>query len=132
MRKSRKETVVFENMKAFGSFAVDDVAEDRKFYGETLGMKVSEADEPMSMLMLHVAGNRDVLVYHKPDHVPASFTVLNFPVEDIDGAVDELIERGVRFELYVGSGQDEKGIQRGGGSLIAWFEDPAGNVLSVI
>lgn len=123
---------MFEKTKAFGSFAVDDVAEARKFYGETLGMKVSEADEPMSMLVLHIAGDRDVLVYHKPDHVPASFTVLNFPVEDIDEAVDELVERGVRFERYDGSEQDEKGIQRGGGSLIAWFEDPAGNVLSVI
>jgi predicted enzyme related to lactoylglutathione lyase len=123
---------VFENTEAFSSFSVDDIGEAKRFYGETLGMKVSEADEPMSMLVLHIAGDRDVLLYHKPDHAPAPFTVLNFPVEDIGEAVDELIERGVRFERYGGSEQDEKGIQRGGGSLIAWFKDPAGNVLSVI
>jgi len=86
----------------------------------------------MSMLQLHVAGDREVLVYPKPDHTPASFTVLNFPVEDIDEAVDELAERGVRFERYDGAEQDDKGIHRGGVPLIAWFKDPAGNVLSVI
>jgi predicted enzyme related to lactoylglutathione lyase len=123
---------VFENTKAFGSFSVDDVQEAKKFYGETLGMKVSEENEPMSMLVLHIEGDRDVLGYAKPDHTPASFTILNFPVEDIEKAVDELAERGVRFERYDDSGQDEKGIYRGGGPLIAWFKDPAGNVLSVI
>ena len=123
---------MFENTKAFSGFSVDDVSEARRFYGETLGLRVSQEDEPMSMLQLHVAGDRDVLVYPKPDHTPASFTVLNFPVEDIDEAVDELAERGVRFERYDGAEQDDKGIHRGGGPLIAWFKDPAGNVLSVI
>lgn len=123
---------MFENTRAFSGFSVDDVSEARRFYGETLGLRVSEEDEPMSMLQLHVAGDRDVLVYPKPDHTPASFTVLNFPVEDIDEAVDELTGRGVRFERYDGAEQDDKGIHRGGGPLIAWFKDPSGNVLSVI
>jgi len=123
---------MFENTEAFGGFSVDDVQEARRFYGETLGLKVSEEDEPMSMLVLHIAGDRDILVYPKPDHTPASFTILNFPVEDIGRAVDELTERGVHFERYDNFEQDEKGIYRGEGSLIAWFKDPAGNVLSVI
>jgi catechol 2,3-dioxygenase-like lactoylglutathione lyase family enzyme len=123
---------MFQDTKAFSGFSVDDVAEARKFYGETLGLRVSEEDEPMSMLQLHIAGATDVLVYPKPDHAPASFTVLNFPVEDIDGIVDELTGRGVRFERYEGAEQDEKGIHRGEGPPIAWFKDPAGNVLSVI
>ncbi len=123
---------MFENTKAFSGFSVDDVSEARRFYGETLGLRVSEEDEPMSMLQLHIAGDRNILVYQKPDHAPASFTVLNFPVEDIDVAVDELTERGVRFERYDDAEQDEKGIHRGEGPLIAWFKDPAGNVLSVI
>lgn len=123
---------MFENAKAFSGFSVDDVSEARRFYGETLGLRVSQEDEPMSMLQLHVAGDRDVLVYPKPDHTPASFTVLNFPVEDINEAVDEMAERGVHFERYDGAEQDDKGIHRGGGPLIAWFKDPAGNVLSVI
>ena len=84
------------------------------------------------MLSLHIAGEWDILVYPKADHTPASFTILNFPVEDIDKAVDELGERGVRFERYEGSEQDQKGIYRGEGPLIAWFKDPAGNVLSVL
>jgi predicted enzyme related to lactoylglutathione lyase len=121
---------VLENSDAFGSFSVDDVSEAGRFYGETLGLRVSEMDEPMSMLALHIAGGQDVMVYAKPDHAPASFTVLNFPVEDIEGVVDELVERGVRFERY--DETDEKGIYRGGDQPIAWFKDPAGNVLSVI
>jgi catechol 2,3-dioxygenase-like lactoylglutathione lyase family enzyme len=123
---------VFENTKAFGGFSVDDVSEARKFYGETLGLRVSEEGEPMGMLQLHIAGGGDVLVYPKPDHTPATFTVLNFPVEDVEEAVDELTGRGVRFERYEGAEQDEKGIHRGEGPPIAWFKDPAGNVLSVI
>ena len=123
---------MFENTKAFSGFSVDDVSEARQFYGETLGLRVSEEDEPMSMLQLHVAGATDVLVYPKTDHTPATFTVLNFPVENIEDVVDELTGRGVRFERYDGAGQDEKGIHRGEGPLIAWFKDPAGNVLSVI
>jgi Glyoxalase/Bleomycin resistance protein/Dioxygenase superfamily len=84
------------------------------------------------MLTLHIAGDRDTLVYPKEDHTPATFTILNFPVDDVDRTVEELTERGVRFERYEGSDQDEKGVFRGGGPLIAWFKDPAGNILSVI
>ena len=125
-----KETIMVENSEAFGSFSVDDISAAGRFYGETLGLRVSEASEPMSMLELHIAGDRDVMVYAKPDHAPASFTVLNFPVEDIEEVVDELTGRGVSFERYEGT--DEKVIHRGGGRPIAWFKDPAGNVLSVI
>jgi len=122
---------MFENTKAFSGFAVDDVAKAKRFYGETLGLKVSEDN---GLLTLHIAGGRDVLVYPKPDHQPASFTVLNFPVDDIEAAVDGLTTRGVRFERYEGTDieTDAKGIFRGGGPVIAWFTDPAGNVLSVI
>ena len=115
--------------KAFSGFAVPDVAAARQFYGETLGLRVSEEH---GMLQLHLAGGRDVIVYPKPDHTPASYTILNFPVDDVEATVDALTERGVRFERYQGFDQDDKGIQRGGGPLIAWFKDPAGNVLSII
>jgi catechol 2,3-dioxygenase-like lactoylglutathione lyase family enzyme len=115
--------------KAFSGFAVPDVAEARQFYGETLGLRVSEEH---GMLQLHLAGGRDVIVYPKPDHTPASYTILNFPVDDVEATVDALTQRGVRFERYQGFDQDDKGIQRGGGPLIAWFKDPAGNVLSII
>jgi catechol 2,3-dioxygenase-like lactoylglutathione lyase family enzyme len=115
--------------KAFSGFAVPDVAEARQFYGETLGLRVSEEH---GMLQLHLGGGRDVIVYPKPDHTPASYTILNFPVDDVEATVDALTERGVRFERYQGFDQDDKGIQRGGGPLIAWFKDPAGNVLSII
>jgi len=120
---------MFENTKAFSGFSVDDVPEAKKFYSETLGLRVSEE---YGFLRLHIAGDWDILVYPKPDHTPASFTILNFPVDDIDKAVDGLIERGVRFERYDGMDMDEKGIFRGGGPYIAWFKDPAGNVLSVL
>ena len=124
---------MFGTTKAFSSFAADDIPVARKFYGETLGLKVSEES---GLLWLHLAGDRDILVYPKPDHAPASFTVLNFPVDDIDRAVDELAERGVRFERYDGFEQDEKGIARPRegeeGPPIAWFTDPAGNILSVL
>ena len=120
---------MFENTKAFSGFAVDDVPEAKKFYSETLGLRVSEE---YGMLWLHIAGERDILVYPKPDHTPATFTILNFPVDDIGKAVDELAGRGVRFERYDEADTDERGIYRGGGPLIAWFKDPAGNVLSVI
>ena len=120
---------MFTNTKAFSGFSVDDVPKAKKFYSETLGLNVSEE---YGMLTLHIVGDRNVLVYPKPDHVPAAFTILNFPVEDIDKAVDELIERGVRFQRYDNLDTDEKGIFRGGGPLIAWFTDPAGNVLSVL
>jgi catechol 2,3-dioxygenase-like lactoylglutathione lyase family enzyme len=123
---------MFESTKAFSGFSVDDVPAARRFYGETLGVRVSEEDD--GVLFLHLAGDCDVLVYPKENHEPASFTILNFPVEDIEAAVDALAERGVAFERYEGTDveTDEKGIFRGGGPLIAWFKDPAGNVLSVI
>ena len=120
---------MFRDTEAFSGFAVDDVAKAKAFYGETLGLRVSEEN---GMLHLHLAGGRDVLVYPKPDHTPATFTILNFPVDDIDRAVDELTARGVRFERYDGIAMDEKGVARGQGPDIAWFTDPAGNVLSVL
>jgi catechol 2,3-dioxygenase-like lactoylglutathione lyase family enzyme len=120
---------MFENTKAFSGFAVDDVEKAREFYGETLGLKTSEE---YGLLTLHLAGDRPTLVYPKPDHRPADYTILNFPVDDIDKAVDELAARGVRVERYDGFEQDEKGIQRAEGPYIAWFKDPAGNVLSVL
>jgi predicted enzyme related to lactoylglutathione lyase len=120
---------MFENTKAFSGFAVNDLERAREFYGQTLGLKTSEDH---GLLTLHIAGDRDTLVYPKPDHAPASYTILNFPVDDIDGAVEQLAARGVRCERYDGFEQDEKGVFRGGGPYIAWFKDPAGNVLSVL
>ena len=119
---------MFTNTKAFSGFSVDDIPAAEKFYSETLGLNVSEQ---YGMLTLHIAGERDILVYPKPDHTAATFTILNFPVDDIEKAVDELTSRGVRFERY-DDFTDEKGIQRGEGPLIAWFKDPAGNILSVL
>ncbi len=120
---------MFANTKAFSGFAVDDISKAKRFYGETLGLQTSEEH---GLMTLHLAGDRPTLVYPKPDHTPASYTILNFPVEDIEKAVDELVARGVELERYDGLDQDEKGIHRGGGPLIAWFTDPAGNVLSVL
>jgi predicted enzyme related to lactoylglutathione lyase len=120
---------MFENTKAFSGFAVDDLEAAKKFYGDTLGLQTSEQ---YGLLTLHLAGGRDTLVYPKPDHTPASYTILNFAVDDIDAAVDELVSRGVQLEKYDGMGQDEKGINRAGGPYIAWFKDPAGNILSVL
>jgi catechol 2,3-dioxygenase-like lactoylglutathione lyase family enzyme len=123
---------MFKNTHAFSGFSVDDIAAAKRFYGETLGLEVS--DEEMGLLGLHIAGGTTILVYPKPNHTPATFTILNFPVDDVEKAVDELTRRGVRFEHYEGDIQtDEKGISRGnGGPTIAWFKDPAGNILSVL
>jgi catechol 2,3-dioxygenase-like lactoylglutathione lyase family enzyme len=120
---------MFENTRAFSGFAVDDLAAARQFYGETLGLKTSEH---YGLLTLHLAGGRDTLVYPKPDHEPATYTILNFEVDDIDAAVDELARRGVHIERYEGLGQDDKGINRAGGPYIVWFKDPAGNILAVL
>jgi catechol 2,3-dioxygenase-like lactoylglutathione lyase family enzyme len=122
---------MFRDTKAYSGFSVDDIPRAKEFYGDTLGLEVSEEN---GLLTLHIAGDRGTLVYPKPDHTPAEFTILNFPVDDVERAVDELTERGVEFERYEGTDAetDEKGIFRGGGPLIAWFKDPAGNVLSVI
>ena len=117
------------NSKAFSGFAVDDMPKARQFYAETLGLKTSEAN---GLLTLHLAGDRETMIYPKPDFTPATYTILNFPVDDIDAAVDELSSRGIDFERYEGFDQDEKGIARGEGPNIAWFKDPAGNILSVL
>jgi catechol 2,3-dioxygenase-like lactoylglutathione lyase family enzyme len=122
---------MFESTKAFSGFAVDDLDKAREFYGETLGLKTSDGE--MGLLILHLAGDRDTIIYPKPDLQPANYTILNFPVDNIDKAVDELTERGVSLERYDGFDQDEKGIARGDeGPNIAWFKDPAGNILSVL
>jgi predicted enzyme related to lactoylglutathione lyase len=123
---------MFANTKAYSGFAVDDLKEAQEFYGETLGLKTSMVSEEGGVMSLDLAGDRGTLVYLKPDFVPATYTILNFPVDDIDEAVDELVARGVRFERYDGFEQDEKGIARGPGPSIAWFKDPAGNILSVL
>jgi predicted enzyme related to lactoylglutathione lyase len=117
--------------KAFSGFAVGDIEKAKEFYGRTLGLKVSESN---GLLTLHVADGNNVLIYPKPNHTPANFTILNFPVKDVDQAVDELTKRGVRFEIYdlPDIKTDKKGIMRGNGPTIAWFKDPAGNILSVI
>jgi catechol 2,3-dioxygenase-like lactoylglutathione lyase family enzyme len=120
---------MFTNTKAFSGFAVDDIDKAREFYSKTLGLEVSEEN---GLLTLHIADDRPTLVYPRPNHTPAEYTILNFPVDDIDQAVDDLTARGVRFERYEGFDQDERGIMRGAGPPIAWFKDPAGNVLSVI
>jgi catechol 2,3-dioxygenase-like lactoylglutathione lyase family enzyme len=124
---------MFKDTKVFSGFAVDDLDAAREFYGETLGLRISTE---MGLLNLLLAdGERPTLVYPKPDFEPATYTILNFPVADIDAAVDELSSRGVAFEIYDGFGQDEKGIARGGadrGPSIAWFRDPAGNILAVL
>ena len=122
---------MFKDSKAFSGFSVDDVPRAKQFYGETLGLDVSDE---MGGLALHLGSGADVFLYPKDNHVPATFTVLNFPVEDVDEAVDRLTAAGVTFERYEGFEQDEKGIARGGedrGPTIAWFKDPAGNILAV-
>ena len=121
---------MFNKTKAFGGFSVDDIPAAKKFYGETLGLDVTEE---YGMLTLHIDQGGDIVIYPKEDHTPASFTILNFPVVDVDQAVDQLSERGVTFERYEGFEQDEKGVARGDeGPAIAWFTDPAGNILSVL
>ncbi|MGC3860273.1 VOC family protein [Micromonospora chersina] len=123
---------MFRDTKAFTGFSVDDADRAERFYTDVLGLRVSRDDAMGGLLTLHLAGDRPVLVYPKSDHRPATYTVLNFPVPDIDRAVDELVSRGVRFERYEGMPQDDKGVMRGNGPSIAWFTDPAGNVFSVL
>jgi len=122
---------MFGDTKAFSGFAVGDLDEAERFYGETLGVRTSRMEE-MPLLTLHLAGDRDTLVYEKPDFVPATYTILNFAVDDVERAVDELVDRGVELERYDGFDQDDKGIARGQGPDIAWFRDPAGNILAVL
>ncbi|MEW2329912.1 VOC family protein [Micromonospora chersina] len=123
---------MFRDTKAFTGFSVDDPDRAERFYTDVLGLRVSRDDAMGGLLTLHLAGDRPVLVYPKSDHRPATYTVLNFPVPDVDRAVDELVSRGVRFERYEGMPQDDKGVMRGNGPTIAWFTDPAGNVFSVL
>jgi len=122
---------MFAKTEAFSGFAVDDLQRAREFYGETLGIEVTE-EAQVGLLTLHLGGDRPTLIYEKPDLEPANYTILNFPVDDIDEAVDGLTSRGVQFERYEGFEQDEKGVARGEGPNIAWFTDPAGNILSVL
>ncbi|MEU9375817.1 VOC family protein [Streptomyces sp. NPDC048255] len=124
---------MFADSKAFSGFSVDDLDKAKEFYGSTLGLRVSE-DDTMGHLALHLGGDTTVLVYPKDNHQPASFTILNFPVDDVDRAVDDLTARGVSMERYEEFEADDKGIVRGEGGTptIAWFKDPAGNVLSVL
>ncbi len=122
---------MLKDSKAFSTFSVDDVPKARQFYGETLGLDVRDE---LDGLALSLGSGAEVFVYPKPDHRPAVFTILNFPVEDVEQAVDRLTAAGVTFERYEGFDQDEKGIARGGEGppAIAWFKDPAGNILSVL
>jgi catechol 2,3-dioxygenase-like lactoylglutathione lyase family enzyme len=123
---------MFSNTPAFSGFAVDDLDAARSFYRDTLGLEVT--DEEMGILTLHLAGGRPTMIYPKPDFEPATYTILNFQVGDVEAAVDELSSRGVEFERYDGFDQDEKGIAHtpDAGPDIAWFKDPAGNILSVL
>ena len=122
---------MFKDTKAFSGFAVNNLQQAKEFYGQTLGLDVSEAN---GLLELHIAGGTTILIYPKANHTPATFTILNFPVDNIEQTVDELARHGVQFESY-NEGYlvtDEKGISRGQGPKIAWFKDPAGNLLSVL
>lgn len=123
---------MFSHQKPFSGFSVDDIQKAKRFYHDTLGLDV--ADAPMGQLELRIADDTKVFVYEKPNHTPATFTILNFPVDDVDEAVDDLRERGVRFEIYKEGDlkTDDKGVHRDGGPKIAWFKDPAGNYLSVL
>jgi len=121
---------MFASTRAFSGFAVNDLNKAREFYGDTLGLETSEQN---GLLTLHLAGDRDTLVYPKPDHTPANYTILNFAVDDVDKAVDDLTGRGVHFERYEGFKQDDRGVHRAEGvPPIAWFKDPAGNILAVL
>jgi catechol 2,3-dioxygenase-like lactoylglutathione lyase family enzyme len=122
---------MLENSKAYSGIGVRDVDEAQRFYGETLGLPVEVVEEEAGLLMVQLAGERPTLLYRSPGMTPASYTVLNFPVDDVEATVDALAARGVEFERYDGFEQDEKGISHGPGPTIAWFKDPSGNVISV-
>lgn len=123
---------MFKHTKAFSGYSVNDIQKAKDFYAKTLGLTVK--DNPMGIIELHTDGNNPIILYPKPNHVPATYTVLNFPVSDVDREVDELTQKGVIFEQYDGDIKtDAKGISRdNGGPTIAWFKDPAGNILSVL
>jgi extradiol dioxygenase family protein len=129
--RARKPSGMFKDAKVFSSYSVNDLKKAKEFYGQTLGLKISESEEGLE---LNLAGGQSVFLYPKPNHTPASFTVLNFLVKDIDEAVDEITTLGISLEHYdlPDLKTDKKGIMRGNGPTIAWFKDPAGNVLSVV
>jgi predicted enzyme related to lactoylglutathione lyase len=131
VNSSTRGVSMLESSKAYSGFAVDDLDKALEFYGDTLGLKTSVLQEGV-LIQVDLAGDRPTLIYKKPDFTPATYTILNFPVDDVEAAVDELASRGVSFERYDGFEQDEKGIDRSGPSGgIAWFKDPAGNILAV-
>jgi predicted enzyme related to lactoylglutathione lyase len=124
---------MFKNTKAFSSFSINDLEKAKEFYGKTLGLEISDVPEMGGLLTLHMKGGNEIMIYSKPGHTPATFTILNFPVDDIEETVDELTKRGVSFEHYKGDLEtDERGISHGNGMKIAWFKDPAGNILSIL
>ncbi len=126
---------MLKESKAYSGIGVTDLEAARRFYGETLEQEIEVLDQEHGLMTMHLSGgdgDRPTLIYLSPAARPASYTVLNFPVAEVEAAVDWLAERGVEFERYEGMEQDEKGINRGGGPEIAWFKDPSGNVLSVI
>jgi predicted enzyme related to lactoylglutathione lyase len=124
---------MFINSKAFSSFSVNDLEKAKEFYGKALGLEVSDIPGMSGLINLHIPGSNKLMIYEKPNHASATFTILNFPVDDVGKAVDELTRRGIRFEQYEGELKtDKKGIFRGTGPFIAWFKDPAGNILSII
>ena len=126
---------MFKNSKSFSSFSVDDAAKAKEFYSQTLGLEVNDIPEMDGLLRVDLYGGNSLMIYQKPNHVPATFTVLNFHVKEVEKAVDELTKKGVRFEIYdlPGIKTDSKGIAKGEGMpTIVWFKDPAGNILSVI
>jgi predicted enzyme related to lactoylglutathione lyase len=126
---------MFKDTKAFSGFSVNDIEKAAKFYGETLGLEITRKEMGVTLLEIKITGNENkIMVYPKPNHEPATYTILNFPVDDVEKAVDELTAKGVKFEHYDYEylKTDAKGIARGGGPTIAWFKDPAGNILSVL
>ena len=122
---------MFKDTKAFSGFSVNDVQKAKEFYGQTLGLDVSEAN---GLLQIHIAGGTTILMYPKENHTPATFTILNFPVANLEQTVDDLVRHGVHYESYQEGDlvTDEQGIFRGVGPKIAWLKDPAGNLLSVL
>lgn len=123
---------MFKAQKAFSSFSVDSISKAKNFYSDKLGIKVTDESEMPGLIYLNIDSIK-VMLYEKPNHTPATFTVLNFPVKNVEKTVDDLISKGIRFEQYTGDLKtDEKGIFRGGGPKIAWFKDPAGNIISVL
>jgi catechol 2,3-dioxygenase-like lactoylglutathione lyase family enzyme len=123
---------MLQQSKAFSGFAVDDLEAARRFYAETLEQRVEVLDDENGLMTLHLAGGRPTLIYRSPDFVPAGYTILNFPVDDVDAAVEWLSGRGVEFERYDGMPQEPNGVMKAGGPDIAWFKDPAGNTLAVL